>query len=113
MFSKCVQVLPILPYGLRCTKLLQKAIELINENHEAAIIPGMVQGAMSSAVECFLIGLSYEISIRMTGQHPNILEFVINAAIDIERLVSQRKDTNRRDDPRSDSESSNLQSDQT
>ena len=88
-------------YGLRCTKLLQKAIDLINENHEAAIIPGMVQGAISSAVKCFLIELSYEISVRMLGQHPNTLESSISAAIDIKRLVSQRKDTNRRDDSRS------------
>ena len=58
-----------------------------------------------------LIGLSYEISIRMTEQHPNTLESAISAAIDIERVVSKGKGTNRWDDPRSEPcESNNLQS---
>ena len=52
-------------YGLRVTKLLQKAIELINETYEPVVVPGIIQGPIGTAIECFKVGLDKKVTQEM------------------------------------------------
>ena len=60
-------------YGLRVKRILPKAQELIYENFSLAIARGMMDGTVTTAVECFILGLDSEVAAQMIGKtfaHP-------------------------------------------
>lgn len=75
-------------YGLRVTKILQKATEYINEHFEISAAKGMVDGSKNVAIECFILGLNEQINHRMINVKPSSLE----VAIDCESYVKQQKE---------------------
>lgn len=79
-------------YGLRVTKILQKAVEYINENYEIPVAQGMLEGSVNTAIECFILGLNQEVAQRMIGKKPNTLETAISLALECEKYVKQRKE---------------------
>ena len=79
-------------YGLRVTKILQKARELIDENFNPLVARGMIEGTTNTAIECFTLGLESDIATRMIGKQFSTLESAISTAITCERYVHQRKE---------------------
>ena len=51
-------------YGLRVTKILQKARELIDESFNPLVARGMIEGTTNTTIECFILGLNSEKAIR-------------------------------------------------
>ena len=79
-------------YGLRVTRIVQKAQELINENFNPIVARGMIEGTVNTAIECFTLGLESEIATRMIGKQFSTLEVAISTAITCERYVQQRRE---------------------
>ena len=79
-------------YGLRVTRILQKARELIDENFNPLVARGMIEGTVNTAIECFTLGLNSEIAARMNGKVSTTLEQTISIAIDCEKYVQQRRE---------------------
>ena len=82
----------VFEYGLRVTRILQKAQELIVENFNSIVAGGMIEGTTNTAIECFTLGLESEIAARMIGKQFFTLESAISTAISCERYVQQRKE---------------------
>ena len=68
---------------------------MINETNEAAIVPGMVKGAVNIAIECFMLGLKEDVAQLMVGKYPTTLENAVSTAIDCERYTRQRQELRR------------------
>ena len=82
-------------YGVRVRQQLEKAMELIMETTHGTIAGGMVQGTINTAVECFLLGLRYDIAQQLIGKKPIDLENAISLATEAERYVRQKKEVHR------------------
>ena len=52
-------------YGLRVTKILQKAREIIDESFSPLVTRGMIEKTINTAIECFILGLDSEIATQM------------------------------------------------
>ena len=74
-------------YGVRVRQQLEKAIELIMETTHDTIASGIVQETINTAVECFLLGLRYDIALQLIGKKPIDLENAISLATEAERYV--------------------------
>lgn len=79
-------------YRLKVTKILQKAIEYINEHFDVRATPVMVEGSINTAVEYFILGLNHDVAIRMIGKNPGNLEAAIAEAINCGHHVKQRQE---------------------
>ena len=78
-------------YGLRVTKILQKARELIDESFNPLVARGMIEGTTNTAIECFPLGLNSEIATRMIGKVSITLEQAMSAAINCENMYNSVK----------------------
>ena len=65
------------------------------ETTHGTIAGGMVQGTINTAVECFLLGLRYDIAQQLIGKKPIDLENAISLATEAERYVRQKKEVHR------------------
>ncbi|KAJ8678335.1 hypothetical protein QAD02_014122 [Eretmocerus hayati] len=76
-------------FGLRVTKLLHEAIELINEKFSPVVAKGVIEGMVSSAIQCFVMGLEEGVSLKLDQREFPSLEPAISQAIEVESYVIQ------------------------